>query len=138
MEGMFFSEFKSLEAFAFVKTGLGYPASQTLTAYFAVLNWDGEENQDKIWYEVEAYTNAGASDYSRGLIDSRKLPPAEAFIADASVWTGIAGYTAYRVEIPVTIVKDDIIKVRFFVRDNFISTGLQQNIVVFDPDVTLA
>ncbi len=136
--GVFRSEFKGLEAFAFVKTGLSYPATQTLTAYFAVGNWDSEEDKHRIWYEIEAYQNAAAGDFTRRVIDSRKLPNSQAFIADASVWTGLLGHTGYRVEIPVTIVKDDIIKVRFFIRDTFLDNGAQRNYVVFDPDVDLA
>ena len=136
--GIFFSEFKGIEAFAFVKTGLGYPASQTLTAYFAVANWDGIEDSDRIWFEIELYKNAGANDYARRLIDSRKLPLSQSFIADASVWNGLIGHNAYRAEIPVTIEKDDIVKVRFFIRDTHLSIGLQRNLVVFDPAMTMA
>ncbi len=136
--GIFRSEFKGLEAFAFVKTGLSYPASETLTAYFAVANWDSIEDQDRIWFEVELYKNAGAVDFTRRVIDSRKLPPAQAFIADGSTWNGIFGYNAYRVEIPITIEKDDIVKVRFFVRDTHLSLGLQRNFVVFDPAAVIA
>lgn len=136
--GIMFTEQKGLEAFAFVRTGLGYPVGQTLTAYFAVVHWDGLEDEQRIWFEVELYKNAAAGDFTRKLIDSRKLPKSQSFIADGSTWNNLAGYTAYRAEIPVTLVKDDIVKVRFFVRDTHLDTGLVRNIVAFDPAMTLA
>lgn len=136
--GVFYSEEFGLEGFAFVKTGLSYPAALTFTAYFAVLHWDGLEDAQAIWFELELYKNAAASDYTRKIIDSRKLPPTQNFISDGSTWNNITGETAYRVEIPVTVVKDDIIKVRFGVRDTYEDAGMQRNLVVFDPAMTLA
>jgi len=133
--GLFYSEREGYEALVFPRFGLAFPVNQTITLYFATAFWDGRESKLNIWVEADVYRDA--SGYHRKIYDSRKLP-GDGLIADGSTWNNIMGYNAWRIELPITIKQDDIVRVRFYVADTFRDGGGNQNVTIFDPAITLA
>lgn len=133
--GVFAFERPGYEAMVFPRFGLGFPVTQTLTIYFATVFWDGREDKNNIWIEATAYRDS--TGFHRKIYDSRKLP-GSVLIADGSTWNNISGHNAWRIEMPIDLVQDDIVQVRFFVADSFRNGGGAQNVTIFDPALTLA
>lgn len=130
--GVFVSERPGMEVLTFPVAGESYPVDKKLTVYFAVTDWAGRENKNNIWVEVSKYRDVDSR--HRAVIDTRRFN-GKVLIPDGSTWESLDPYDAYRIEIPMTVVRDDIIQVRLYVSDAFNHDEMPGtfNRVYFDP-----
>jgi len=83
--------------------------SNTITIYGAMKSYTADPTQDELFFELDYLNNAGNVNREQ---ETTRDPDGAALTADASVWTGDAGLTGFKLTATITVGQDCLAPVR--------------------------
>lgn len=109
--------------------------TKTVRVFIYANNWSGNENKSNIWLEIDYYDQVSGAHVAT--VSTRDGGPTPAALdADASVWSGVAGGTPYKLEKAITVSQAGYVAIRVCVADSYAPGGNRSQVYV-DPQVVV-